>query len=246
MQSTVKKPRLGRPGAWLVLVFLGTLAAEAVPELSAAGAGDGAALEAVVAETQGKVEVKRGDGDWTPAKVGDVLKDGTVISTGFKSTATLKLGEDTLTVKPVTRLSLEELVKTAGGTRTKLFLTVGRVRAEVNPSKRQNVEFSIKSPTATASVRGTGFETDGVNLVVIHGLVQLESISGGVRKVGGGEYSRVDGAAAVIVPVSVDPGKGLDQLESIEDQATVDRTAQGVATVIPVAVPTAQVKVVVQ
>lgn len=208
----------------------------------AAGASD-SPLEAVVAETQGKVEVKQGGGDWAPAKVGDVLKDGALISTGFKSTATLKLGEDTLTVKPVTRLSLDELVKTAGGTRTKLFLTVGRVRAEVNPSKRQNVEFSIKSPTATASVRGTGFETDGVNLVVLHGLVQLENNFGGVRKVGGGEYSRVEGAAAVIVPVSVDPGKGLDQLEAIVAQAEVEQRAEGVSAVIPVAAQTARLQV---
>jgi hypothetical protein len=188
-------------------------------------------LRAVVAEIEGKVEYKDGAESWKALKVGTVINRGTMISTGFKSTATLKLGEDTVLVKPVTRLSLEDLVKTEGGTRTKLFLTVGRVKAEVNPSKREKVDFSIKSATATASVRGTGFETDGTNLLVTHGMVQLENRYGQFRYVGAGEYSKVDSDSSVTIPVAVNPENGLERLDEITDQAHVESVTLGNNTV---------------
>ena len=126
-----------------------------------------AVLTATITEVAGKVECKLPGKEWQSAKTGDVLPAGSLISTGFKSTAILKTEAATLTVKPVTRLSLEELVKSEGTTKTQMFLMAGRVRAEVTPKDGEKAEFKIKSPTATASVRGTGFEFDGQNLFVI-------------------------------------------------------------------------------
>ena len=40
-----------------------------------------------------------------------------------------------------------------------MFLMAGRVKAEVTPKEGEKAEFKVKSPTATASVRGTGFES---------------------------------------------------------------------------------------
>lgn len=185
-------------------------------------AAQDAALVATVVEIEGKVEYRDASGKWKPLKLGAVLELGTMVSTGFKSTTTLKLGQDSIYVKPVTRLSLEELVRTEGGTRTKLFLTVGRVKADVNPEKKAKVDFSIKSATATASVRGTSFETDGTNLVVAHGMVQLENSWGQYRYVGGGEYSKVDDDNSISIPVAVNPANGLEQLDEINDQVESD------------------------
>lgn len=193
----------------------------------ALAAAEGDALRAVVQEIEGKVEFKTPDSAWKTLKVGMEITGGTMISTGFKSTATILLGEDTITVKPVTRLSLDELVKTEGGTRTKLYLTVGRVKAEVNPQKKEKVEFSIKSATATASVRGTGFETDGVNLVVTHGMVQMENNWGQFRYVGAGEYSKIDNDSTVTIPVAVNPENGLEELDQITEQADSENTTTG-------------------
>ena len=44
-------------------------------------------LTATVTEIAGKVECKHPGKDWKAAKVGDVLPAGSLISTGFKSTA---------------------------------------------------------------------------------------------------------------------------------------------------------------
>ena len=215
--------------------FFGMVAALLVAGVTHLAAQDTAAiLHAVVAETEGKVEYKDVGAAWKTLRVGTVVAEGSVISTGFKSTVTLKLGEDTLMVKPVTRLSLQELVKTEGGTRTKLFLTVGRVKAEVNPTKRANVDFSIKSATATASVRGTGFETDGVNLVVTHGLVEMQNNWGSFRKVGGGEYARIQNDNSVAMPVAVEPSKGLERLDEIAAQTILDHRSGGISSVIQV------------
>lgn len=176
-------------------------------------------LNATVVEIAGKVEYQLPGKDWKPAKKGDVLPKGTVVSTGFKSSAVIKIGTSTVTVKPVTRMALEDIVKGDSGTQTQLFLQTGRVKADVPPQTGQTTEFRVKSPTATASVRGTGFEFDGVNLLVEHGVVQLKTPSGMVRYVGRGEFSYVSAKGAVSTPVAVQLESGLDKIDELVDQA---------------------------
>ena len=86
-----------------------------------------------------------------------------------------------------------------------MFLMAGRVKAEVTPKEGEKAEFKVKSPTATASVRGTGFEFDGHNLFVDHGAVQFESgIGVGIPKmVASGEFSTLSSAGTVTAPVAV-------------------------------------------
>lgn len=177
----------------LILCTAGIFSAAAAP------------LTATVTEVAGKVECKLPGNDWKTAKVGDTLPAGSLISTGFKSTAILKTESATLTVKPVTRLSLEELIKSEGTTKTQMFLMTGRVKAEVTPREGEKAEFKVKSPTATASVRGTGFEFDGQNLLVDHGAVQFESGTGmGIPQiVASGEFSAVSQTGTVTAPVAV-------------------------------------------
>ena len=181
---------------WLGILIL---CITAVSSLSAA------VLTATITEVAGKVECKLPGTDWKTAKAGDILPAGSLISTGFKSTAILKTESATLTVKPVTRLTLEELIKSEGTTKTQMFLMAGRVKAEVTPHKGEKAEFKVKSPTATASVRGTGFEFDGKNLLVDHGSVLLEAESGiGVPQVvASGEWTSVNNTGLVSVPVAV-------------------------------------------
>ena len=177
-----------------------------------------AALTATITEVAGKVECKLPGTDWVAAKTGTVLPAGSLISTGFKSTAILKTESATLTVKPVTRLSLEELVKSEGTTKTQMFLMAGRVKAEVTPRKGEQAEFKVKSPTATASVRGTGFEFDGQNLLVDHGAVQFESDTGiGVSQtVVSGEFSTLSQTGTVTAPVAVATGDSDNPLRATQ------------------------------
>jgi hypothetical protein len=137
-----------------------------------AGAALLAAQTARIREISGTVEIKRpGAPDWEAAKAGQALDTAALISTGFKSTALVDVGNSTVLVRPLTRLSLEELAGT--GERVALNLRAGRIRAEVKPPAGGKVDFTIRSPSVTASVRGTVFDFDGVRLRVEEGRVYL-------------------------------------------------------------------------
>ncbi|MEL3905481.1 MAG: FecR family protein [Treponema sp.] len=173
------------------------------------------AMTATITEIAGKVEYKLSDKDeWQPAKAGTVLSVGSMISTGFKSTAIITMETATLTVKPVTRLSIEELIKAEGAAKSQMFLMTGRVRAEVTPKEGETTDFKVKSPTATASVRGTGFEFDGQNLTVEHGAVQFESGIGAAYLVSSGEFSTLDESGRTLSPI---PASALGTLDSAAD-----------------------------
>ena len=150
--------------------------------------------QAVVKEFTGKVQIKAGDGVWQPVTSGMVLDTGASISTGFSSTALLDLGTSTLKVAPLTRMQLVELIARQGKVSTTLALKVGKVNAEVKVAPGLRQEFTLKGPQATAAVRGTVFEFDGVTVNVVNGLVYLSNNQGQGRGVGAGEHSSTVGS----------------------------------------------------
>lgn len=164
---------------------------------------------AVFREVKGKVEYQTKGEAWLPAKVGLEVPAGTSISTGFKSTAAIEVLGSVVFVKPLTRIVLEDLVRNSVGTTTKLTLLAGKVKAEVKPSSATAVtDFDVKGPTATASVRGTGFEFDGVSLLVNHGEVDFSNKWQVSRSVHGGEFSSVGReGASVSAPIPVKPAE---------------------------------------
>jgi hypothetical protein len=92
----------------------------------------------------------------------------------------------------LTRLSLEEIALKQNEEQVMLNLRAGRVRADVIPPPKGKVDFSIRSPTVTASVRGTVFDFDGTRLSVEEGRVRLsgESVTGAY--IGAGHSTAVD------------------------------------------------------
>ena len=148
---------------------------------------------AVVKEFKGKVEIKAGAGEWQAVKAGMTLDTGASISTGFSSTAMLDLGTSTLKVAPLTRMQLVELIARQGSVSTTLALRVGKVNAEVKTAQGLRQDFTLKGPQATAAVRGTEFEFDGVSVKVINGLVFFTNTQGQGRGVGAGEQSSTNG-----------------------------------------------------
>jgi hypothetical protein len=128
-------------------------------------------LTALIRQCSGNVEIKVPGGEWIPAEVGMTLSGSTLISTGFKSNAVLVIGSSNILVRPLTRLSLEELIIQGGNEQIGLELRVGRVRAEVTPPSAGRTDFTVRGPIATASVRGTSFDFDTINLMVHDGTV---------------------------------------------------------------------------
>ena len=128
---------------------------------------------ASIREMTGSVELKKpGSANWIPAKSGDTLEKDTVISTGFKSTAILAVGNSTLTVRPLTRLNLESLLAGQDNSETiNIGLRTGRIQVDVKPPAGSRTEFTVSTPVATASVRGTSFTIDPMNIKVTEGSV---------------------------------------------------------------------------
>lgn len=152
-----------------------------------------AAVQAVVKETKGKVEIKLPLKKWQPARRGMVVPKNALISTGFHSTAVISMGKTILQVKQLTRLKLEELIEKQGTVSTKLFLRVGKIRATVKSSSGLRQNFKLKSPVSTAAVRGTDFDYDGINLKVKEGVVQFFNLLSQRRDIAAEEQSETDG-----------------------------------------------------
>ena len=152
------------------------------------------ALDATVAEITGKVEIRQGDDVWRPAEVGQTVPVGSSISTSFNSTALLQVGASEVEVKPLTRVRIAELVSEDGVDRSEVNMPVGRISANIRGGERR-AEFTVRSPVATASVRGTSFDFDGVNLDVAEGIVILANKFNEAVAVAQGEQSSASGDA---------------------------------------------------
>jgi hypothetical protein len=165
------------------------------------------AQTAYIEQVRGVVEVKApGAGAWRAAEAGQVLDTAWLISTGIRSTALVKIGNSSITVRPLTRLSLEELTGAREGERVTLNLRAGRVRADVKPpAGGGRTSFAIRGPTVTASVRGTVFDFDGSRVEVSEGRVYLGGEHSAGVYISGGHAAAADpgtgGAAAVIETV---------------------------------------------
>jgi hypothetical protein len=160
------------------------------------------AQNGVIKEFTGTVELKRtGQADFVPAKAGDTVTKDTVISTGFKSTALVSVGNTVLTVRPLTRLTLAEISASANSETLDINLQTGRVRVDVKPPAGSRVNTTVSSPTVTASVRGTSFEFDTQRLNVLEGTVVFAGKQGGVMLVSTGSTSEVKDNGAVADPI---------------------------------------------
>ena len=159
----------------LVVAFIGVI----VLVTAHSAAAQEEAERAVIRDFAGTVEVKLTPaGTWEAAEREQVLTGNSAISTGFRSTALIALGNTLLTVRPLTRLTITELSRSGDAERVDLNLETGRVRAEVQPPASGGIDFTVRSSAATASVRGTVFEFDTYSLVVSEGTVEFTGTVG--------------------------------------------------------------------
>ena len=147
------------------------------------------AVDARIQSVTGSVYIMNGDGVWDEGVEGMIVQPGYTVSTGFDSTASISMGDSTLIVSPVSRLTIDELTRVNGTVSTDLFLHLGRVRAEVHSAEGLKNDFRLRSTASTASVRGTEFEYDGKNLYVDEGDVALTNLIGQAHSVREGQES---------------------------------------------------------
>jgi hypothetical protein len=169
------------------------------------GAGLGVfAQSGTIKEISGVVETKpAGTASFRTARVGEQLSRDTVISTGFRSFAIVEIGSTSITVRPLTRLTLTEIQASADTETLSVNLQSGRVRVDVKPPAGTKAAMSVASPSATASVRGTSFEFDTRNLYVDEGAVSFMGKRGQTIQVAAGTSSRVEANAQAASPIEI-------------------------------------------
>ena len=129
------------------------------------------ALEAKVVSVKGKVEIQEA-GMWVPVEKGDIIEKGTVISTGFNSELVVAVKNSTFTLGPLTRVTIENLVTKGNKDTTQIYIDSGSIAANVSNKGGRRTGFKVRSPVATASVRGTAFiVSSSGKLTVTEGLV---------------------------------------------------------------------------
>ena len=180
------------------------------------GGGLSIASAATLAVLHGQVDAQKSGGDFAPAFDGDLLTTGDVVRANADGNAVVTFFEgSTLTVESGSQVRVTSLVKTGdGGIQVSIEQSLGRTWASVQKLGSSST-FEIKTPTSTAAVRGTAFETvvetfNGVTTTTVkttEGEVVVQAVSGGQTIVGAGQEVQVpQGGQAPANPSPQAPG----------------------------------------
>ena len=151
------------------------------------------AQQAIIQEIAGTVEIQLpGSAVWESAVQGQSITGDTFISTGFRSYAIISIGNSSINLRPLTRLSIAELSTRSGTETINVGLQAGRIRADVHPPAGTRTSFVVVTPPATASVRGTVFEVEIYSLKVMEGAVEYTGVSGNAVLIDAGGNSYID------------------------------------------------------
>lgn len=105
---------------------------------------------------EGDVEYSRDGGKTFSVLTKDiVLQKGDIIMTGFDSRAQVDFGYGQLWVGQTTQLRFDEFTNAENLQKTQLYLRVGTVQAKLKRPASIRGDFSVHSPTAISSIRGS-------------------------------------------------------------------------------------------
>lgn len=157
---------------------------------------------AVLAVLRGDVEAQRGSAAFEPAIDGDLLATGDVVRANAQGRAVLTFFEgSTLSVEPGSEVKVLSVSRGEGdGLQVTIEQASGRTWASVRALTQPNARFELRTPTLTAVVRGTAFETlvETVNGQTVTTIRTTEGVVL-VRATGGGETA-VTAGNQVTVP----------------------------------------------
>jgi hypothetical protein len=145
-----------------------------------------------VVRLKGAAQYKIGNGDWRPLKVGDVLREGTVIQTAGNSHVDFLLGgaaaavarpvvSDMVAYRPTaeqnivrvwenTLMGIDRLTEMQTGadvvTETQLDLKAGRISGSVKKMSAAS-KYEVKLPIGVAGIRGTIFDITAEGVIKV-------------------------------------------------------------------------------
>jgi len=188
--------------------------------------------QGVVKSLQGLVRVKpSGVETWNKAKKGDSVRGGDVLRTMEDSKVQLAMRDGGIvTIGPLATLEVRDPQAAEGaakgGVKARLKLLLGSIVARISRQKAGE-EFSIETPIAVASVKGTHFgmrmsKDELMDLIVLDGHVKLVN-SMGSQDVKGGYLLKVRGGQAPPPPAKFDPNKAPGWLGGLVGSDTEDK-----------------------
>lgn len=131
------------------------------PGKEAPRANAAALNEVRVTRVEGGVAFHRArapDDIWCEAEKDTVLKQGDEISCDPDGAVTLQFADNsTVVVRNTSQLKIASFFTEGGTVKTEILLKMGSVAAKVHRSEATKSDFRIKTPTGTASRRGTTF-----------------------------------------------------------------------------------------
>ena len=185
------------------------------------GNGVSASVAATLAILNTDITAARGSADFAPALDGDLLATGDFVKSSTAGRAVLTffdgsiLTVDTGSVVKVTTLNHLD----SGGIQLVIEQTLGRTWSSVSKLKTPDSKFEIRTPTSTAAVRGTAFETnvtqaaDGTTSVTFttdEGELLVTANAGGSTTVGANTQVTIgQGQTAPATSTPIPPGPVL-------------------------------------
>lgn len=187
----------------------------------ASGASHAATVSAKLTKVKGDVKTRASaTAEWKSVKDGDSVSQGAQIKTGPASEVFVGWGGgNVLKVGPLASITLSDL-SSGAGSKNKVELTQGKVFAKAGKLGKDS-SFSIKTPTAVAGVRGTGFECSESTVSVVEGSVTVEA--GGVEvQLEEGMMTEIPEAGAPPEQPEAIPAEALSDLkEDLQDSVEV-------------------------
>jgi len=186
------------------------------------------AREGYVNFLSGNVMLVQADGSKTEAGIGDVIKEEMKISTdGKNSMAEIYIGENVIKVLGNTIINIEKLntnIET-NGEESIFVVEKGQVFSRVKQKLSKKDNYTVKTPTAIAAVRGTDFlvsqEGEKSNVACVEGLVAVlnQSLGSGEPMVleDKEEVDVVEGKDMVKQQISADKMRMLNIISEIKD-----------------------------
>jgi hypothetical protein len=186
------------------------------------GAAQAAAEKAVVMKVSGTVDAMAPGAGWVKAVIGAQLPEGTKVRTGKDGEVFLRWsGENVIKIKALSIVELTKMQTDGNVSKSLIGLSQGNVFSKVKKFDDKNSSFEVKTPTAVAGVRGTGFDasfTPGQPTVfaVTEGTIVVEA-GGAAIEVTEGMMSEVSEGMAPTEPAPAPPAE-LENLKNENEQ----------------------------
>ena len=162
-----------------------------------------ASASTILSILDGSASVARGTAAFAPASDGDIVNTGDRVQTAESGHALVTFFDgSTLEIEPATTVRIEEASSAASGAISiRIAQTIGRTWASVQKFARADSKFELRTPTAAAAVRGTGFITE----VLADGTSTFRTTDGSVQVAAQGQSVLVGPGQTTIVQPNSPP-----------------------------------------